>query len=372
MLAGLLWASLAAGAWARAPIGASVSAWRGGFAQPEPALRKLLSERFDFVSLVPTYVYEGGRVELSSGPSREELAGAIVAARRLGLGVVLKPHLDPPQYAPGWRPGEPAGPDWRGRFDVDPLSPDYEAFLERSLEALAEAGRSVDVSGSRLELGSELMRSEMTRPQRWLALLVWAKQRRAALGLEGRVLLSHNFAHHIELPADYERRMTPQARLALGRYIAGLDAVSLSQYMDLTAAMPAAERGKRLPSAEEVAAALRLHERRFEKDILEGLLGVPPGRVPPLHLGEFGVGRGGLEHPNVWQGAASAAQEKELAREIAAADCGLVRYLSEDRGRLGQSAALWTLGRRFDVFGWWNPADAVPEAAAALRRCLRR
>ena len=63
--------------------------------------------------------------------------------------------------------------------------------------------------------------------------------------------------------------MSPAGRKALARYIAGLDAVALSQYMDLTVGVPAGERGKRLPTADEVAEALRRHERDFRQDILQ-------------------------------------------------------------------------------------------------------
>ncbi len=372
MVATLLGLLLSTGAAARAPIGASVCAWRGGWRAPEKALLPLKTEGFDFASLVPTYVYKGNeRIDFESGPSTAEVAGAVIAARQLGLGVVLKPHLDPPQYAPTFSVGASTGPAWRGQFDVDPMSPDYVAFVERALEALAAASRSADIAGTRLELGSELMRSEMTRPERWEALLALAKRRRRELGLDGKVLLSHNFAHHVEIPGDYELRMSRAARLALGRYVAALDAIALSQYMDLTAAMPQAQRARRLPTPEEVAAALRLHERRFEADVLTGLLGVPAERRPPLHLGEFGVGTGGLARPNEWAGETTPAQEARLALEIARADAGLVRYLSEDEGRLGRSAALWTLGRHYDVFGWSDPKDAVAPAAAALRQALR-
>ena len=45
---------------------------------------------------------------------------------------------------------------------------------------------------------------------------------------------------HIEIAEDFVGRMSAARRGALKRYIRGLDALALSQYMDLTAAMPAA------------------------------------------------------------------------------------------------------------------------------------
>jgi hypothetical protein len=79
------------------------------------------------------------------------------------------------------------------------------------------------------------------------------------------VLLSHNFTHHVEIPDDFVGRMSPPRRAALARYIRSLDALALSQYMDLTAAMPTADRGQRLPTADEVAQALVLHEKNFKR-----------------------------------------------------------------------------------------------------------
>ena len=136
------------------------------------------------------------------------------------------------------------------------------------------------------------------------------QKERHRLGLDGKVILSHNFTHHLEIADDYVGRMTPAGRAALRRYIRGLDALSLSQYMDLTAAVPAAERGQRLPTVTEISDALVLAEKNFRHDILEGALGLRPKEIPPLHIGEFGVGRGGLKHPNLWAGETTPAEEK--------------------------------------------------------------
>ena len=192
----------------------------------------------------------------------------------------------------------------------------------------------------------------------------------AYVGLDKHVVLSHNFTHHIEIADDFVARMPPARRKALARYIRGLDAIALSQYMDLTVALPPAERGKRLPTADEVAAALVGHEKAFRADILGGALGLKPKEIPPLHIGEFGVGRGGLQHPNLWAGDATPAQEKELAREIARGHEGLVRYLALPAGRSVQSAVLWVTGAHYDVFGWESAKYGNPEAAAVIRGAL--
>ena len=136
--------------------------------------------------------------------------------------------------------------------------------------------------------------------------------------------------------------------------------------------MPPAERGHRLPTADEVAQALVLAEKNFRRDILETALGLRPSEIPPLHIGEYGVGRGGLRHPNLWAGAATPAQEQELARQIARGHEGLLRYLALTEGRTARSAVLWVTGRHYDIFGWEDAGFAVPEAAAVIRAGLRR
>ena len=80
------------------------------------------------------------------------------------------------------------------------------------------------------------MNSVVYLPERWVELLAAAKKERARLGLEGKVLLSHNFTHHIEIADDFVARMDTPRRKALANYMSGLDALSLSQYMDLAAA----------------------------------------------------------------------------------------------------------------------------------------
>jgi hypothetical protein len=224
----------------------------------------------------------------------------------------------------------------------------------------------------RLELGVELMNSVVYGPERWELLLAAAKKERHRLGLDGKVILSHNFTHHIEIADDYVNRMTPAGRKALGRYIRGLDAIALSQYMDLTVAVPIAERGQRLPTVDEVADALVIAEKNFRHDILETALGLHASQIPPLHIGEFGIGRGGLKHPNLWAGDATPAEEKELALEVARGHEGLLRYLSRSTGRTAQSAILWITGAHYDIFGWERPQYANPAATAAIKAALRR
>lgn len=366
-----------------APLGVTCSAWRGGFTNVSERLATLQKEGFTLVSYVPSYSYVGrDKIDLTSGPTPDELAAAVETALRKGLEVIVKPHLNPPAYQPGfdgftsdndsWRAQCP----WRGFFDVDPMSPGYRdgVVLQnlRALKGVFERLGDTRVPPVRFELGVELMNSVVEFPDRWEKLLGVARQEVRRLGLSGRVLLSHNFTHHVEILDDFVGRMDPRRRQALARYIKGLDALALSQYMDLTIAVPPAERGHRLPTADEVARALVLHEAAFRKNILEGALKLAPREVPPLHIGEFGVGRGGLKHPNLWGGSTTPEQEKALVREIVRGHEGLLRYLALPEGRTARSAVLWVTGTHYDIFGWGSPALAIPEAAAVIRTGLGR
>ncbi len=365
-----------------AALGVSYGGWKGQYADAAKRVAAFKEIGFQVVSFVPTYSYVGrNKIDLGSGPDPAELGDAVEVALRSGLGVVVKPHLDPPVYGPGfdpftsdnysWRVSCP----WRGFFDLDPMSDDYRTgIVFRSLAALKNAfdklGNTATMS-ARLELGVELMNSEVDSPERWELLLAAAKKERHRLGLDEKVQLSHDFTHHIEILDDFVGRMSSAKRAALRRYIHGLDALSLSQYMDLTIAVPAAERTQRLPTPDEVAQALVTHEKNFREQILGKELGLKPREIPPLHIGEFGVGRGGLKHPNLWSGDATPAQEKELAREIARGHEGLVRYLALPEGRTVESAILWVTGAHYDIFGWENPKYANPDATAALRAALK-
>lgn len=368
---------------APAALGVSYGGWKGQYAGAAKRIADFKDLGFQIISFVPTYGYVGhNRIDLSSGPDPAELGQAIELALRSGLSVVLKPHLDPPAYGPGFDPFTSdnfswrAGCPWRGFFDLDPMSDDYRAgIVFRSLEALKTAFDKLGntaIMPVRLEVGVELMNSEVDSPERWEALLAATKKERHRLGLDAKVRLSHDFTHHIEILDDFVARMAPGKRAALRRYIHGLDALSLSQYMDLTIAVPATERGHRLPTADEVAQALVTHEKNFREQILGKELGLKAREIPPLHIGEFGIGRGGLKHPNLWSGDATPAQEAALAKEIARGHEGLVRYLALTEGRTVETAILWVTGAHYDIFGWESPKYANPEAIAALKPALRR
>ena len=364
-----------------APLGVSYGGWKGDYRNADKKLATFKDVGFQIVAFVPTYAYVGlDKIDLASGPAPDELAGAVEAALRAGFQVVIKPHLDPLAYEPGfdqfhsdnasWRVACP----WRGFFDVDPMSDAYRnGIVTNMLEVLKTVFDALGATPAppvRLEIGAELMNAIVYTPERWVQLLAAAKKARHRLGLDEHVVLSHNFTHHLEIPDDFVARMSAPRRKALARYIGGLDALSLSQYMDLTTGLPAADRGKRLPSADEIAQALVDHEKKFREEILGAALGLKPKAIPPLSIGEFGVGRGGLQHPNLWAGDATPAEEKELAREIARGHEGFLRYLALPEGRTVRSAVLWVTGPHYDIFGWENAKYGNPEAAAAIKGAL--
>jgi hypothetical protein len=370
---------------APAPLGVSYGGWKGQYADAAKRIATFKDLGFRVVSFIPTYAYVArNKIDLGSGPDSTELSQAIEIALRSGLAVVVKPHLDPPAYGPGfnqftsdnfsWRAGCP----WRGYFDLDPMTEDYRSgVVFRALAALKAAfdrmgNTAAAALPARLEVGVELMNSEVDSPERWESLLAAVKKERHRLGLDGKVQLSHDFTHHIEILDDFVARMSRDKREALRRYIHNLDALSLSQYMDLTIAVPAAERGHRLPTADEVAQALVTHEKNFREQILGKELGLHAKEIPPLHIGEFGVGRGGLKHPNLWSGDATPAEEQALSQEIARGHEGLVRYLALTQGRTAESAILWVTGPHYDIYGWENPKYANPEATAALKAALHK
>jgi hypothetical protein len=366
-----------------APLGVSYGGWRGDFKDAARKLETYKALGFRMIAFVPTYAYVGlDKIDLSSGPDAVELTSAVAAALADGFQVVVKPHLDPPAYQSGfdqlksenasWRVACP----WRGFFDLDPMTAPYREGVVfgalRMLKEVLDQPAAANAKPVRLELGVELMNSMVYGPEKWERLLAAAKKERHRLGLDGKVILSHNFTHHLEIADDYVGRMTAPGRAALRRYIRGLDALSLSQYMDLTATVPAAERGQRLPTVAEISDALVLAEKNFRHDILEGALGLRPKEIPPLHIGEFGVGRGGLKHPNLWAGETTPAEEKALAQQIALGDAGLLAYLARSDGRTAGSAILWVTGRHYDIFGWEKPSYANPQAIAAIKAALAK
>ena len=92
-------------------LGVSYFAWKGQYADAPKRIATYKDLGFQVVSFIPTYAYVGhNKIDLATGPDAAELAQAMEIALRSGLGVVLKPHLDPPAYGPGFDQfGRPSG-----------------------------------------------------------------------------------------------------------------------------------------------------------------------------------------------------------------------------------------------------------------------
>ena len=93
------------------------------------------------------------------------------------------------------------------------MTADYrEGIILSALRTLkARADRVPAAPPVRLELGVELMNSTVDFPDRWERLLAAPARSGRRPGLGGRVLLSHNFSHHLEIPEDFLDRMTRAA-----------------------------------------------------------------------------------------------------------------------------------------------------------------
>ena len=113
-----------------------------------------------------------------------------------------------------------------------------------------------------------------------------ARKERRRLGLDGRVLLSHNFSHHFEIPEDVVDRMSPRGRKALAtlhRRPGRAGAVAVHGSDGGRARPPSA--GTRLPTADEVAEALRMHERDFRGEHPRSGAGAAAGADPAASRG---------------------------------------------------------------------------------------
>ena len=123
-------AAALAAAEAPAPLGITWAGWKGDYRAAAKKLETFKSIGFQIVSFVPTYAYVGlDKIDLAAGPDATELGAAVEAALRAGFSVVIKPHLDPPAYQPGFDPFKSENHSWRvmcpwrGFYDLDPMAP---------------------------------------------------------------------------------------------------------------------------------------------------------------------------------------------------------------------------------------------------------
>jgi hypothetical protein len=351
-----------------------------GYDNPEAHIQKIKNDGFKRVCLVPNYACRSlERIEHASAPSMASQKKALIALLKNGFSIIYRPQLDPMKYFGRYRQVQTddhswvPGSDWRGMLDIDPLMKAYKDLvilrgLSMIREVLDELGTGQNYPVIRFDIGSELMNSMVFRSERWVALLEAVRTSDAYRAIKDKVVLSHNFCHHFEIPEDFVRRMAPSNLKSLSQYLRGLDAMSVSQYMDLTLfAPPSTEKERPLPSREQVAKALRYHEDSLMNTVLLGHLKMRPDEIPTVHIGEFGIGTGGLRHPNLWEGDVDENHAIEATRGFE----GLISYLDiPPEKRVAKSAVLWVAGGCYDIFGWQNPNNEIPATADSIRAYL--
>lgn len=375
-------------------------------------IAKLQAWGIEYVSLNPTYfinTYAEGIVTDWSGttvtPDLMLQKNIVKELIKKKFYINYRPHVDPIKFAMPMGDARnnwntiPGGTDWRGLFnELNPTSATIgyrSRIILPALNMLAQAIREAGapVTPIRFDLGAELMNSMLNYPQQWIDLRVEVQQLLNSQynDVKQHISLSHNFCHHIEyllrIPRhdDFATRVaadqkldksllfidrpgvTPETRLAIGRYIAGLNEMSISQYMPLDIFRKGSK-----TNAEEVKEALLYHEKNFVEEVLVKECGIKPQELPVLHIGEYGMGWRGLAAPNVWDRAEwikagnghmmlSDEQQKE---DAAIAIEGILKYVQEDSGTNFRSFLLWFGGAPYDLLNindysaWSNPLAA--------------
>lgn len=408
-------------------IGILWSSWSvSNFANHEDYIAVMEDWGIEYVSLNPTYfldTYAKGILTEWNGervtPTIDNQKEIIKALITHGFYINYRPHVDPIIYAmpegndrSTWST-DPGGKDWRGVFDkMDPTSASLgykEMVILPGLQMLAQAIRETKNQGIRLrtpirfDLGAELMNSMLNYPTHWSDLRDEVRNllNTTYSDVKDQIVIGHNFCHHIEYllrldgHPDYFTRImadnqpdysllyldrpgvTQETRNAIGRYIVGLDQISISQYMPLDIFTPEGQ----TTTPEEVEQALYWHEENFIRESLMRECSIKAEELPVLHIGEYGMGWRGLNAPNVWDVAAwdragrgnmilSESQQKE---DAAIAIDGIIRYVEDPTDTQFRSFLLWFGGKPYDVlninsYSNWNN----PSAAESLRQYWAR
>ena len=324
-----------------------------------------------------------------------------------GFYINYRPHIDPIKYAmplgstrDNWNTN-PGGKDWRGKFNLlnptDPAIGYTERVVLPSLDILANAIREagVPVRPVRFDIGAELMDSMLNYPTNLQNLLVTVRNAltNQYSDVASNIVLSHNFCHHIEyllrLPghSNYIARIVPSetidpenqyldrpgvstaTKIAIGKYIAGLDEMSISQYLPLDIFNAGGNATNTTPA--QVKQALQKFEDDFINHVLLGELQIPANKLPVLHIGEYGMGIRGLVAPNAWDAAGWTAAGKgglllsdDVQRQHAAiAMQGIIQYVNSSQTRY-RSFLIWMGGKPYDILDinyysdWYNPVAA--------------
>lgn len=335
---------------------------------------------FKRISLVPTYYHEHlNEIIDEQTPSMNAIQACLTYLFENGFKIIYKPHIDPVKYMPNydmfssdnasWR----VNVAWRGFFDFDPLAGEHSYYnivilpvLKSLKEVYEQQKQNKQLAPVRLELGSELMNSMIRHGDKWIQIAQKVRKFISSNGLNDFVKLSHNFAHHIQIEEDYLLRMTKVEKRQLKKYIESLDEVAVSQYMDLTVFLLDRE----VPNdslINSVAKAILFHHKGFRKFILGEQLRVKNFETMPVHIGEFGIGVGGLKHPNYWEGQKIDRSEQAIGIE------GLLNFLEkceEIRGEMYLNATIWTVGPTYDIFGFSYPESLNEKALNQIKNFL--
>ncbi len=336
---------------------------------------------FRRISLVPTYYHEHlDEIIDKQTPLIATIKACLTYLIENEFKIVYKPHIDPVKYMPNydifssdnasWR----VNVGWRGFFDINPLGSKrsyYNVVILPILKCLKEIyeqkKRKDRLAAVRLELGAELMNSMIRHGDNWYKVVRKAREFIDSNELSNFVKLSHNFTHHIQIEEDYLLRMNKTEKRWLRKYIESLDEVAVSQYMDLTIFTS----GKEVSDdnlTNSVAEAILFHHQRFRKLILDKHLKVKNFATIPLHIGEFGIGVGGLKHPNYWEG------RKIDKVEQAIGFAGLLKFLKKCKDMPNEknlNATIWTVGTAYDVFGFSYPEGLNEAVVNQIRQFLR-
>jgi len=336
---------------------------------------------FKRISLVPTYYHEHlNEIIDKQTPSINTIKACLTYLIENEFKIVYKPHIDPVKYMSNydifssdnasWR----VNVGWRGFFDIDPLGSKQSYYdvvilpILKCLQEIYEQKKHTDqLAPVRLELGAELMNSMIRHGDNWHKVAQKTRNFIDSNKLGNFVKLSHNFTHHLEIEEDYLLRMNKAEKKWLRKYIESLDEVAVSQYMDLTIFASGKQASNNNP-INSIAEAILFHQQRFRKLILGEHLKVKSFATIPVHIGEFGIGAGGLKHPNYWEG------RKIDKAEQAIGFAGLLEFLkicTDLPNEKNLNATIWTVGPAYDIFGFSHPEGLNEPVVNQIRQFLR-
>lgn len=350
-----------------------------GFDNYRKVLGQYKSFGFERISLVPTYHHEHfNQIIYQHTPSIDTIKACLRYLISSKIKVIYKPHIDPVRYMPNydifssenssWR----VNVTWRGFFDFDPIASNYyEIVVLPVLRALKDIYEDlykiVQYPAVRFELGAELMNSLIRYGDKWGEVTKLARKFINENHLDDFIRLSHNFSHHIQIEEDYVLRMRPVEKEWLRELIKSLDEISISQYMDLSIFTP-----RKVISdeslADSVAKAILFYHQRFRKLILKEYLQLENWSSIPVHIGEFGIGVGGLKHPNYWEGREIDKKGQEIGF------LGFLKALDNFKkipGEKGLNATIWTIGPAYDIFGLFYPSSLNESVVKFIKEYLR-